>query len=56
MIPTVAKEIAVAFSGGVDSLLVAHSLLPATPNDVTIHLVNVAFGADEAAWKEAPDR
>ncbi|KAK6058178.1 asparagine synthase [Cooperia oncophora] len=43
MIPPDANSIAVAFSGGVDSLLVSIALHEAYPLDQTIDLVNVAF-------------
>ena len=50
------SEVAVAFSGGIDSLLVAYAVLKSSPSDVKIFLVNVAFGKDEDAWNDAPDR
>ncbi|CAI4224478.1 unnamed protein product [Auanema sp. JU1783] len=49
-------ENGVAFSGGVDSLLVAHALLQATSNNESITLINVAFGENDNAFASAPDR
>uniref|UniRef100_A0A1I7XFX0 Asparagine synthetase domain-containing protein n=1 Tax=Heterorhabditis bacteriophora TaxID=37862 RepID=A0A1I7XFX0_HETBA len=49
-------HVAVAFSGGVDSLLVSHALLTAAPEYFYIDLINVAFGADDKICTQAPDR
>lgn len=50
------KEVMVAFSGGVDSLLIVLTLIQAAPPSMVIRLVNVAFGQDDKAFSEAPDR
>lgn len=47
--------ISISFSGGVDSLLIAHVIAQCIPPNVVIHLVNVAFHKAEK-YDEAPDR
>ncbi|PAV65640.1 hypothetical protein WR25_12733 [Diploscapter pachys] len=55
------KNLAIAFSGGVDSLLVAHGVFESTSDygsysNLQIDLVNVAFGDDQSSCSKAPDR
>ncbi|KAM3725502.1 Asparagine synthetase domain-containing protein [Dirofilaria immitis] len=49
------KCMSLSFSGGVDSLLVAHLMARCMSQNVLLDLVNVAFGKGEN-YNEAPDR
>lgn len=47
---------AVLFSGGIDSLVIAAMIAECLPPPEIVQLINVAFGRDQAAINECPDR
>ncbi|MFH4977168.1 hypothetical protein AB6A40_003877 [Gnathostoma spinigerum] len=51
-----AERIAILFSGGVDSLLIAHLTRSIVPRSSAIDLVNVSFGSNIKDMNNAPDR
>ena len=50
------SEVAVLFSGGLDSVVLARLAHDALPADATIDLINVAFGERRGDAEKAPDR
>ena len=50
------REVAVLFSGGLDSVVLARLAHDALPADATIDLINVAFGERRGDAEKAPDR
>ncbi|CAP26172.1 Protein CBG06229 [Caenorhabditis briggsae] len=50
------SHVIVCLSGGVDSTFIAHAVHASVDSDMTIDLVNVAFGSGKKECEKAPDR